>query len=269
MEYVAHALALLKLPSLLGWAPVFAIGFLIERIAPAEKSQPLSHLRLNVAYALVNALIVTLANPRAGAIGIGIVNACGGGLIPLSDQGWALVGSAALFVAAMDFMEYVFHRAQHGIPFLWAMHSLHHSEPSVNVTTTTRAFWIEPAIKAIFIYPVVGVLFHVTPAVYGIYGLTQLYHFVNHLNLRVHFGKFWVVLNGPQYHRIHHSASPEHFDRNFAAFFPIFDFMFRTSHRPMPDEFPSTGLDTRDVPRNALEAAIWPFRSLRSRGRIA
>jgi sterol desaturase/sphingolipid hydroxylase (fatty acid hydroxylase superfamily) len=78
-----------------------------------------------------------------------------------------------------------------------------------------------------------------------------------------------VVLNGPQYHRIHHSASPEHFDRNFAAFFPIFDFMFGTSHRPMPDEFPSTGLDTRDVPRNALEAAIWPFRSLRSRGRIA
>jgi sterol desaturase/sphingolipid hydroxylase (fatty acid hydroxylase superfamily) len=180
-----------------------------------------------------------------------------------------LVGSAALFIVAMDFMEYVFHRAQHGIPFLWAMHSLHHSEPSVNVSTTTRAFWIEPAIKAIFVYPVVGVLFHVTPAIYGIYGLTQLYHFVNHLNLRVHFGKFWVVLNGPQYHRIHHSARPEHFNRNFAAFFPVFDFMFGTSHRPMPDEFPSTGLDTQDVPRNALEAAIWPFRSLRSRGRIA
>ena len=55
MEYLmALLLALLKLPSLLGWAPVFAIGFLIERsVAPAEKSQPLSHLRLNVAYALV------------------------------------------------------------------------------------------------------------------------------------------------------------------------------------------------------------------------
>jgi hypothetical protein len=39
MEYVAHALALLKLPSLLGWAPVFAIGFLIDASASRSPSR--------------------------------------------------------------------------------------------------------------------------------------------------------------------------------------------------------------------------------------
>src|SRR5262249_56753173 len=132
-------------------------------------------------------------------VGTGIVNALGGGLFRLPDSGWAVIASAALFIFAMDFMEYIFHRAQHAIPFLWAMHSLHHSDPSVNVTTTTRAFWVEPVIKAIFVYPVVGILFHATLEVLSIYGVCQIYHFVNHLNLKVHLGRWWVVVNGPQF----------------------------------------------------------------------
>ena len=254
-------------PPLLVWACVCLVGLLVERVAPAERGQPLAHLRLNLGYGALATAIVALLNPALGAIGIAVVNACGGGLIRLADGGWALVASAAVFVFAIDFMEYVFHRAQHAVPFLWAMHSLHHSDPSVNVTTTTRAFWLEAGIKAVFVYPVVGILFHATPEVLSIYGACQLYHFVNHLNLKVHFGRWWVVLNGPQFHRIHHSIETRHFDRNFAAFFPIFDWLFGTYHRPLPGEFPATGLDTQAVPRNLLQATIWPLRDVRSSGR--
>lgn len=210
-----------------------------------------------------------LWGPLLVAIGLAIANAFGGGLINLPDEGWGLLGSAAIFIIAMDFMEYGFHRAQHTLPFLWAMHSLHHSDPAVNVTTTTRAFWAEAAIKAVFVYPLVGILFHVTPAIFTIYGVSKLYDFVNHLNLRVHFGRFWIVLNGPQYHRIHHSSRPEQFNRNFAPFFPVWDWIFGTHHRPMPDEFPVTGLDTHDLPRNFFDALIWPVRGVLSRGRFA
>jgi len=269
MDLFARLLGFVKLSALLGWLPVFLLGTAVERVAPAEKAQPLSHLRLNFGYAIANAAVLYLLNPVASAIGIAVVNACGGGLFRLTDDGWAMVGSAILFIGAMDFMEYVFHRAQHALPFLWAMHSLHHSEPSLNVTTTTRAFWLEPAIKAVFVYPVVGILFQVPPSIYAIYSVTVLYHFVNHLNLRVHFGRFWVVLNGPQYHRIHHSVLPEHFNRNFAAFFPVFDLIFGTHHRPRPGEFPMTGLDTREEPRNVLEAVIWPVRRSRPDNRLA
>ena len=260
MDILSALTAFMKVSALAAWLPVFLIGMLVERMAPAERTQPFGHVLLNVGYAIASAAALYLLDPVAGALSIAVVNLCGGGFLRLPDEGWTIVGSAALFIVAMDFMEYVFHRAQHAIPFLWAMHSLHHSDPSVNVTTTTRAFWLEPAIKAIFVYPVIGILFQVPPSVYAIYSVARLYNFVDHLNLRIHLGSFWLLLNGPQYHRIHHSARPEHFNRNFAAFFPIFDVIFGTAYRPRPGEFPTTGLDTSDAPRNLLAAMLWPFR---------
>jgi sterol desaturase/sphingolipid hydroxylase (fatty acid hydroxylase superfamily) len=269
MSFIADIAALVLGSTLVVTLAVFGVGALIEHLAPAEPAQPRAHLRMNIGYTIVFATMLSVIKPVGAAVGVAIVNACGGGLIRLPGEGWAVVLSAAVFIVAMDFMEYVFHRAQHGVPFLWEMHSLHHSDPSLNVTTTMRAFWLEPAIKAVFIYPVVGMLFQAPPLVLTIYGMSKLYDFVNHLNLRVHFGRFWVVLNGPQYHRIHHSCDPLHLNRNFAAFFPVFDWIFGTHHRPMPGEFPETGLDTHDVPRNLLEALAWPVRRLFSRGRLA
>jgi sterol desaturase/sphingolipid hydroxylase (fatty acid hydroxylase superfamily) len=260
MGILAHVLSLLQVPGLLITLPSFLVGLLVERLAPAEPRQKLANLGLNLGYALFAAWLGEVSSPLLAGAALLIVNALGGGLIRLPDQGWALVGSAALFVFAMDFLEYVFHRAQHTFPVLWAMHSLHHSDPAVNVTTATRAFWLEGWIKAIFLYPIVGVLFQVSSTIYTIYAVCKLYDFINHLNLRVHFGRFWVVLNGPQYHRIHHSTRPEHFNRNFAAFFPVFDWIFGTHYRPMPNEFPSTGLDTGEAPRHLIEAVIWPLR---------
>jgi sterol desaturase/sphingolipid hydroxylase (fatty acid hydroxylase superfamily) len=269
MTAVADVVAMVLASTLVITLAVFGVGALIERLAPAERAQPWAHLRINLGYTIAYTAILHVTKPMGAAIGVAIVNALGGGLVQLPGAGWALVPAAAVFILAMDFMEYVFHRAQHTVPFLWQMHSLHHSDPSLNVTTTMRAFWLEPMIKAVFIYPVVGVLFQAPPLVLTIYGVSKLYDFVNHLNLRVHLGRFWVVINGPQYHRIHHSRDPAHFNRNFAAFFPVWDWLFGTYHRPPPGEFPVTGLDTDAVPRNLAEALAWPWRRLLSRGRLA
>lgn len=269
MSFITDIVATILVSTLAITLTAFGVGALIERVAPAEMTQPRAHLWFNVAYAVAFAALLYVTKPVGAAIGVAIVNALGGGLVRLPGEGWAVVISAALFILAMDFMEYVFHRAQHGVPFLWEMHSLHHSDPSVNVTTSARAFWLEPLIKAVFIYPVVGILFQAPPPVLTIYGVSKLYDFVNHLNLRVHFGRFWVVLNGPQYHRIHHSRDPAHFNRNFAAFFPVWDWLFGTYHRPRPGEFPVTGLDTHEQPRNLLEALAWPARRLLPGGRLA
>lgn len=269
MGSIAEVASLVMASTLVVTLAVFAAGALVERLAPAEPAQPRAHLWLNLGYTIVFAAILQVAKPLGAAVTIALVNAGGGGFFRLPGEGWAVALSAALFIVAMDFMEYLFHRAQHTVPFLWQMHSFHHSDPSLNVTTTMRAFWLEPAIKAVFVYPIVGILFHAPPLVLTIYGVSKLWDFVNHLNLRIHFGRFWVVLNGPQYHRIHHSREPEHFNRNFAAFFPVFDWIFGTHHRPIQGEFPVTGLDTGDRPRNLLEALAWPIRRLLSRGRLA
>lgn len=241
------------------WLAIFLLCGLIERLAPAEK-QPAGDLVMNLGYSVAFNWLLFTAAPVLSAIETLFLNHLGFGLIDLPASGWRLAGSAALYLMVADFMEYAFHRAQHTVPVLWAMHSFHHSDRSVNATTTQRNFWLEVPIKLAFIYPVIALLFKTPPAVLAIAVPFGAIHFFSHMNLRLSLGPFWTVVTGPQYHRIHHSPLPQHWDKNFAAYFPIFDIVFGTHHRPLPGEFPPTGLDTADAPRHLLEALLWPLR---------
>ena len=80
------------------------------------------------------------------------------------------------------------------------------------------------------------------------------------MNLRFSFGPIWFVLNSPQFHRIHHSSQRQHYDRNFAGLFTVFDAIFRTAYVPARGEYPSTGLEDADTPGNLVEAILWPTR---------
>lgn len=242
------------------WLAVFLIGGLIERLAPAEKRQPAGDLLMNLGYSVVLNWLLFTAAPALSAAETFILNGFGLGLIELPGAGWPLAGSVAAYLLVADFMEYAFHRAQHAWPFLWAMHSFHHSDRSVNVTTTQRNFWLEVPLKIAFVYPVIAILFKAPPAVLAVAALFGSIRFFSHMNLRLSLGPFWAAVNGPQYHRIHHSPLPQHWNRNFAAFFPIFDILFGTHYRPLPGEFPATGLGTADAPHNLLEAVFWPLR---------
>ena len=56
--------------------------------------------------------------------------------------------------------------------------------------------------------------------------------------------------------------SVREFNVNFAALLPIFDVLGGTYRPARPGERPATGLDTGDLPREALEVALWPVRGL-------
>lgn len=239
---------------------IFAAGVAVEYFAPAQKNQPFKHTIFNVGYAVLVGWFGVALSPLLGIVSTALVNHLGGGLIELPGTGWPLIASAVIYLLAIDFMEYVFHRAQHAWPFLWAMHSLHHSDPSVNITTSARHYWLEVPIKAIFVYPVLAILFKVPPAVLEIYAVSTIWHYLNHLNVRIPFPLPWMIVNTPQFHRLHHSTLPEHYNKNFAPYFPLWDILFGTAHAPELGEYPVTGLDTGEAPANLAQAAIWPFR---------
>jgi sterol desaturase/sphingolipid hydroxylase (fatty acid hydroxylase superfamily) len=219
----------------------------------------------NVVYMMAAVFIQGAIAPLVLAGTATVVSALGGGLVALPAQGLGLVPAAVAYVVTVDFFEYLFHRAQHAVPALWAMHSLHHSDPAMNVSTTSRHFWLEQAIKSVTIYLAVSLIFAASPLIILIYGVVSYYNFFPHMNLRVGFGRF-VLLNSPQNHRIHHSSQPVHRDKNFAGLFPVFDVLGGTQYMPAADEYPATGLDDGDCPASLTEAIAWPARGVLRRG---
>lgn len=180
-------------------------------------------------------------------------------------MGGSLIDAAALpfwvalpiFLLVRDFTEWLFHYAQHKLPWLWAMHSLHHSDPEMTALTTNRHFWGDRLVKSLTIWPLATMIIGQTDAIFQVYMIVSLYNYFIHANLKVDFGRWSWVLNGPAYHRRHHSRLVEHYDTNFAALFPIFDVIFGTYRRP--DGWPPCGLD-EGAPQSLGELATWPVR---------
>jgi sterol desaturase/sphingolipid hydroxylase (fatty acid hydroxylase superfamily) len=76
--------------------------------------------------------------------------------------------------------------------------------------------------------------------------------------VRLPLGPLTPVFGGPQYHRVHHSILPEHHDKNFAAFFPIWDIIFGTAYLPKKNDYPPTGIEGVEI-QSVPKALFSPF----------
>jgi sterol desaturase/sphingolipid hydroxylase (fatty acid hydroxylase superfamily) len=106
----------------------------------------------------------------------------------------------------------------------------------------------------------IGLLFDQKPVTVGwIATAMMLYGYFVHMNVRLPLGPVTPLIAGPQWHRLHHSVEAQHTDRNFAAFFPLFDVVFGTYSRPGPNEYPATGLHSGEDLNGPLKATLSPF----------
>jgi len=226
---------------------------LMERLWPARREAGqrglnvvLWAIRASLGWAVLPLIgsAISVASRRAGVPGLGIAS-------------WPLLLSLPLFVVTQDFAEFLFHRAQHAVPWLWRMHSLHHADPSMSVTTTERHFWGDSLLKAVTIWPAVAVTLQPSGADLAIYSTISLYNYFSHANLKVDFGRWSWVMNSPAYHRLHHSRAAEDHGANFAALFPVFDVLLGSYRRPTG--FVETGLDDA-CPRSIVDTLLWPIR---------
>ena len=244
-------------------AVIYCVGLAIEAARPAQPNQPLGHIGFNIAWTALFLLVTNLAvpslqgftKPLTDGYSIGVPVA-----FPDGIAGQVAQGIAFLFI--YDFFYYWFHRSQHVLPFLWAQHKIHHSELSLNVTTGNRHHWLEEPLRVFTVLLPIGLLFNQKPItiVWLWIGLTLWGYFI-HMNLRLHLGPLTPVLGGPQLHRIHHSRLPEHQDRNFAAFFPMWDLLFGTYFKPKADEYPPTGLHSGEELNGLWRASYAPFQT--------
>ena len=284
--YVGTLLKLAPTKQTLGWAaaytvmsiaPPLVLSLLEHLTSPAGPRKSarkwLVHFQImlaNYASGIPFALLATyLASMLVKSLGLDL------GLLDLrvGDGKTVLSLIAAVIVAGLvgDFFFYWYHRSLHGSGILWQHHKMHHLDPEFDALTGPRQNWLENFFIVFFISIPVAVLFRLNATdllgagfVQGaIVGSWTLLNFQNHSNLRLQFGKATVLFTSSQSHRIHHSYLPQHRDKNFVAFFPIWDILFGTYYHPAKDEFPLTGVEGENDIQSVWEVQIFALREWR------
>ena len=251
---------------------MFVVVGLLERVIPAHKI-PARHRRLNLCYAFVNIVAITAITPFIAAGTAYAIQKVGLGLIDLHTIGLngALGVLTAMLIGALilDFFVYWEHRFLHANKVMWQQHLLHHSDEYMNVTTAARQHLLENLCMPLFVTIPVAILFQLPPVSIAAVSLIPFaWLYLSHANIRLNFGPLWWVLVSPDYHRIHHSLEAEHIDKNFVAWFPIWDIIIRhgtSSPKGSVPEYRGRGRISANA-RTSLSASL---RGLASNARAA
>lgn len=147
--------------------------------------------------------------------------------------------SFLIYLVVLDFCDYWYHRAQHGWRWLWALHSLHHSQENMNLWSDDRNHVLDDLLRDVLM-GVVAIGIGVQPGEYVLLvSASRMLQSLQHANVRIHFGRLGeYLLVSPRFHRMHHAIGIGHESHgknslgghNFAVLFPIWDVLFRTTH---------------------------------------
>jgi sterol desaturase/sphingolipid hydroxylase (fatty acid hydroxylase superfamily) len=168
---------------------------------------------------------------------------------------WPIANRWVGFMAAfllLDLLNYGMHRCQHGVPLLWRLHAMHHSDPDVDVTTSVRHHPFE--------YVLAGAVYWLTVVALGIPLAAVSAHAlavfvaaaVVHGNIRL---PEWLerllqpVVITTDLHLVHHSMAASEANMNFGAVLSIWDRLFGTYARLPREQRQRIVFGVADLPR--------------------
>jgi sterol desaturase/sphingolipid hydroxylase (fatty acid hydroxylase superfamily) len=140
-----------------------------------------------------------------------------------------------------ELIKYVIHRTQHIVPFLWELHSYHHSVTDLKASNTFVSHPIDFALRNVLPPVLLGYIgFNPTAIVFGA-GLTVAASLMSHCGAGLHAGWLNRVFVTPEVHRWHHSAKvPDghRYSVNYGVGLILWDRLFGTYYLPMKDGVP-------------------------------
>lgn len=170
------------------------------------------------------------------------------GIEPLWNVNATVFGSVWTYLIAIiyffisDVLLYWVHRLEHTNKALWYLHKIHHAVEDMD--SVSGAFhplsniirWVFTVLPLSFFIEInLGDALVFASFLSGV-------HFVQHTRAPLNFGWFGKVIGDNRFHFVHHSKDPKHYNKNFAAIFPIIDMMFGTYLKPSKHHLPDTGL---------------------------
>jgi sterol desaturase/sphingolipid hydroxylase (fatty acid hydroxylase superfamily) len=230
----------------------FVLLMLLEAVwpfRPRVESRRRRYL-INLFIAGSNALLLSVL---LGGLIVSVYHACElhriGLLHRLGIEDWANV---ALTVVVLDGVTYGWHRAYHGLPLLWRMHRVHHSDRDLDVTTSGRFHLTEMVLSALFRLGVIALLGASVASVVIFEIIFGLLNQVEHANLSLpEPWESWcrLVLVTPDMHRIHHSQEKSHTNSNYSTVFSFWDRLFGTYRFGMAQRRLTIGLPEYQRPQ--------------------
>jgi sterol desaturase/sphingolipid hydroxylase (fatty acid hydroxylase superfamily) len=161
--------------------------------------------------------------------------------IPASDQLGPLWVQLVLAALLYELLRYGIHRVQHIVPFLWELHSYHHSVTDLKASNTYVSHPLDFALRNV-LPPVILAFVGFDPAaiVFGV-GLVTAASLMSHCGAGLHAGWLNRIFVTPQVHRWHHSAKvPDghKYSVNYGVGLVVWDRLFGTYYLPMQDGMP-------------------------------
>ncbi len=226
--------SILSIPDLriLSYGTTIAGGLLLwilEGLNPffsREKRRAL-HAKLNLSIAALNLLILLPS---------GILMAF---MLDWSRTAWPGIGILALppvaeaivILLLIDLLMYIWHRLNHETEFLWRFHSVHHSDATLDVTTSWRFHYMEILFSELLRLPLF-MLFGAGIEHLLLYSLlmTPVIEF-HHSNLSIppaldRLAR--LIIPSPMMHRLHHSTLRTEHDSNYGSMLSVWDRLFGT-----------------------------------------
>ena len=167
----------------------------------------------------------------------------------------------ALFWVGADFLFYWLHRLQHSNRFLWAFHSVHHSQTQMTLLTAWRRHPLEILLANVLIN--IGV-FHLvlgvpTRAWMPLGAAMTCLQALQHSQLDWRYGPAgrWVV--SPHFHAFHHSVDRHQSEAKFGLMFSCWDYLFGTAV-DAPERPARYGADGIEFHESLVNQFMTPFR---------
>src|SRR2546423_1335382 len=186
--------------SLVGTVLVLTAVFSVfEKLAPAEPDQTLSKRLFNTTYYPFLAAWFVILQLVLTPLYLFFLGASGGGLLSRfvsPPRGFmAQLLFALLFAFAWDLWQYWIHRWQHAWPMLWETHKFHHSETALNSTAQARHHFLNSILFAVLYIPFLILFGWFTPHFVASFLMFRVWGFVNHANVRMHFGSLTPLVS--------------------------------------------------------------------------
>ena len=146
-----------------------------------------------------------------------------------------------LVLLLYELMKYCVHRVQHIVPFLWELHSYHHSVTDLKASNTFVSHPIDFALRNVLPPVILGYIgFDAAAIVFGA-GLATAGGLISHCGAGLHAGWLNRLFVTPEVHRWHHAAKvPDghKYSVNYGVGLTLWDRLFGTFYLPMKDGVP-------------------------------